>query len=177
MCGLRLASVVTLVLTQVLHHSSVIVIGNAKYAHVGYPKNWLHENAPIRGLRSFSSTRFKIAFVETWSVLTACDRDKQAMSLTCAAGTSTIGKTLERHFTIIKSNNTWDVRSGGILAKPMTTTCAISTPSMSINQKAKDLQVSKTLGRCTSGGYARFKCSQGYRRLMLFFYGGDSRQE
>ncbi len=80
----------------------MFAIGNVKSAHNGFPKNWLKENASVRGQRSCATTTFTTSTGETWSVLGACDKDKQTIALIGTAGTTLMGKTLQRNFTIIR---------------------------------------------------------------------------
>ncbi len=49
----------------------MLCIGNVKFAHTGFPKAWLTENALVRGERSCASTTIKTSTGETWSVLAA----------------------------------------------------------------------------------------------------------
>ncbi len=86
-------------------------IGIVKYAHVTFPNIWLKQNAPDRGEMSCASTSFKATASEMWSVLGACDKDKQPMDLISIAESTRMGTTLQRHFTIIRSDGTWDVKS------------------------------------------------------------------
>jgi hypothetical protein len=94
--------------------NGMYAIGNVKSAHVAFPKAWLKQNAPVRGERSCASTSFKTSSGETWSVLGACDKDKQPMALIGTAGTTRMGTTLQRHFTVIRSDGSWDVRSASL---------------------------------------------------------------
>ena len=89
----------------------MFMIGNVKTAHSGFPKIWLKSNALVRGQRSCCSTSITTSTGETWSVLAACDKDKQPMALIGTAGTTTMGEILQRHYTIIRSDGIWEVRS------------------------------------------------------------------
>ena len=43
-------------------------------------------------------------------MLGACDKDKQPMALIGTTGSTRMGATLQRHFTVIMSDGTWDVK-------------------------------------------------------------------
>ena len=93
----------------------MFAIGNVKTAYNGFPKNWLKENAPSRGQRSCATTTIIISTRETWSVLTACDKGKQPMTLIGTKGTTSMGNTLQRNLTIIRLDGSWDVRSTSLV--------------------------------------------------------------
>ena len=80
------------------------VIGNVKSGHAGFPKKWLKDNAPLRDIRSCVSTSFKTRSGHEWSVIGACDMDKAPMALIGTAGTTLMGKTLERNYTVRKAD-------------------------------------------------------------------------
>jgi hypothetical protein len=91
--------------------NGLFMIGNVKTAHFGFPKVWLLKNTPVRSQTSSATPSFQTSTGETWSVLGACDWDKQPMTLIGTAGITSMGETLLRHFTIIRSDGSSDVRS------------------------------------------------------------------
>ena len=48
---------------------------------------------------------------QQWSVLAAIDKEKQPMSLIGTAGTTNMGNTLTRHFTVRCSNGDWQTKT------------------------------------------------------------------
>eukprot|EP00951_Prasinocladus_malaysianus_P003499 scaffold24601_cov33-Prasinocladus_malaysianus.AAC.1 len=98
-------------LAKGLAHHGMYLIGNVKGGHAGFPKKWLLEKVPTRGDKAVASSSFTTASGETWSMLAAADRDKQPMALLGTAGSSAPGQTLTRHFTVIRADGTFAVRS------------------------------------------------------------------
>lgn len=92
-------------------NNGLYMIGNVKTGHRGFPRKWLLEHAPERGARSFASSQFTSKSGETWSVLAACDKDKQPMALIGTAGTTTMGETLFRMFTVVRGNGSFQTHS------------------------------------------------------------------
>ncbi|KAL5489428.1 hypothetical protein EMCRGX_G018519, partial [Ephydatia muelleri] len=74
------------------------MIGNVKTAHSGFPKKWLNSQVSQRGDRACATHSFTM-HGRQMDVLAAIDKDKQPMSLIGTAGTTSMGTTLERHFT------------------------------------------------------------------------------
>ena len=94
-----------------LAEHGLYLVGNVKGAHSGYPRAWLLEQVPARGCRVVALTTHTTSSGETWSILAAADRDKQPMCLIGTAGSTIMGETLVRHFTVIRADGSFEVRS------------------------------------------------------------------
>eukprot|EP00731_Ephydatia_muelleri_P014420 Em0008g140a len=86
------------------------MIGNVKTAHSGFPKKWLNSQVSQRGDRACATHSFTM-HGRQMDVLAAIDKDKQPMSLIGTAGTTSMGTTLERHFTVRHSSGKWQTRT------------------------------------------------------------------
>ena len=143
------------------------LIGNVKGAHTGFPKTWLLEQVPNRGLRASASTSFKTSSGETWVVVAAADRDKQPMTLIGTAGTTGMGEELVRHFTSIRSDGTFHVRSATLAQWDIHATYRKHFNAIDKhNSKCQGGAVLRNLGRPTSGGSETSTCFLEFRRLM-----------
>ena len=88
----------------------LFMIGNVKTAHTGFPKQWLNSKVSQRGERACAMHSFTVNG-QQWGVLAAIDKDKQPMSLIGTAGTTNMGNTLTRHFTVRYSNGDWQTKT------------------------------------------------------------------
>ena len=108
------AGFASLKLATGLAEHGTYLIGNVKGGHSGFPKAWLLEQVPERGCRAAASTTILTSAGETWEVVAAADRDKQPMVVIGTAGTTSMGEELVRHFTVIRSDGTFHVRSASL---------------------------------------------------------------
>ena len=88
----------------------LFMIGNVKTAHTGFPKQWLNSKVSQRGEQACAMHSFTVNG-QQWGVLAAIDKDKQPMSLIGIAGTTNMGNTLTRHFTVRYSNCDWQTKT------------------------------------------------------------------
>ena len=95
---------------KALAEVGLYMIGNVKTAHSGFPKQWLNSQVSQRGDRA-CATHFITVHGRQMEVLAAIDKDKQPMSLIGTAGTTNMGTTLVRHFTVRHSNGEWQART------------------------------------------------------------------
>ena len=108
------AGFASLKLAAGLAEHGTFLIGNVKGAHSEFPKAWLLQQVPERGCRAAAFTTITTSAGEKWEVVAAADRDKQPMALIGTAGTTCMGQELVRHFTVIRSDGTFQVRSASL---------------------------------------------------------------
>ena len=95
---------------KALAGAGLYMVGNVKTAHTGFPKGWLNSQVTERGERACATHAFTVNG-QQWEALAALDKDKQPMSLIGTAGTTNMGKTLVRNFTVRHSNGDWQTRT------------------------------------------------------------------
>ena len=76
----------------------------------GFPNGWLNSQVTERGERACATHAFTVNG-QQWEALAALDKDKQPLSLIGTAGTTNVGKTLVRNFTLRHSNSDWQTRT------------------------------------------------------------------
>jgi hypothetical protein len=99
---------------QQLAAHGLYMIGNVKTAHRGYPKSWLNSQVSTRGQRASATHSYVAPGGATVEVLAAIDRDKQPMSLIGTAGSTSMGRTLTRRFTVRKATGEYFVREANL---------------------------------------------------------------
>ena len=97
-----------------LMDKGLYMIGNVKTADVKFPKAWLISQCPTRGNWATCTTTVTTPSGIKLELLAACDRDRQPMALLGSGGTSVAGQTLHRHFTTIRADGTYNVRSASL---------------------------------------------------------------
>jgi hypothetical protein len=102
MPALRLSSVLRAWLSTV---STCLSTG----ANTGFPKKWMLDQLHVRGDRVCASSSFKTSSGQEWTLLTASDKDKQAMSLLGSVGTSNMGEAMQRTYSVLKADGTFEV--------------------------------------------------------------------
>lgn len=96
-------------LAKALARHGMFMIGNVKSGHASFPKKWLLERAKERGQRVSCSTSTFTVDGADWSLLAAADCDKQPMALLGTTGTTTMGETLVRRYSVLRGDGTSDV--------------------------------------------------------------------
>ena len=93
-----------------LARRGLYMIGNVKGGHSQFPKKWLLDHVPQRGMRVTATSSISLPGSDSWSLLAAADRDKQPMALLGTAGSSGMGATITRKFIVIRPDGTYEVR-------------------------------------------------------------------
>ena len=102
-----------------LGDAGLYMIGNVKNCHAGFPKKWLLQNAPTRGVRVNATSSVTLESGDSWPLLAAADMDKQPMALLGTAGRSRMAEPLRRKFTVIRPDGTWSVRDATLEQQEM----------------------------------------------------------
>jgi hypothetical protein len=76
---------------------------------VGMTRKWLLSKAKKRGQRASCTSTLKVGNHE-WELLAAVDRNRQPMCLLGATGTTAMGETLTRNYSILRADGTRSVQ-------------------------------------------------------------------
>jgi hypothetical protein len=96
-------------LARGLAENGMYMIGNVRTGHSKFPRKWLLSKAKKRGQRASCTSTLKVGNHE-WDLLATVDRDKQPMCLLGTAGTTAMGETLIRDYSILRADGTSSVQ-------------------------------------------------------------------